>query len=175
MKGLVHIYTGDGKGKTSAAIGLGIRACGRGRKVLMIQFLKGALTGEIIAIKRLEPDFIIKRGREIKKFTWNMDKKEMEELKKDTISLFSYAEQEVMNGAWDVIILDEIMAAIHSNALTIDQVSGIIRNKTEKTELILTGRNAPEELKVLSDYVSEIKAVKHPADEGVPARIGIES
>jgi cob(I)alamin adenosyltransferase len=78
MNGLVHIYTGNGKGKTSAAVGLGARACGRGLKVLMVQFLKGTETGEMFTIKKLEPDFVLYRGTPLKKFTWEMSCEELE-------------------------------------------------------------------------------------------------
>lgn len=174
MKGLVHIYTGDGKGKTTASIGQGIRAYGRGFKVLMVQFLKGAKTGEMITLEKLAPDFALRRGKEVKKFTWQMTKEELEELKKDQQEMFKYAIDEITSNKWDLVILDEIIGAVSSNVIALKEVAELVKNKPDNLELILTGRNAPQELIELADYVSEIKAVKHPMEKGIPARKGIE-
>lgn len=174
MAGLVHIYTGDGKGKTTAAIGLGIRACGRGMKVLMVQFLKGSQTGEMLTIEKLKPDFELYRHKEIGKFSWNMTQEELEEMKKNIENLLQYAVKEAMSGRRDLIILDEIMATITSGFIVMDEVLSFIKNKPSGLELVMTGRNAPPEMIQLADYVSEIKAVKHPLVMGIPAREGIE-
>jgi cob(I)alamin adenosyltransferase len=174
MAGLVHIYTGDGKGKTTAAIGLGIRACGRGKKVLLVQFLKGVQTGELFTIEKLKPDFEYYRNEENKKFTWNMNQEELEKMKENVESMFQYAAKEAMTGRRDLIILDEIMAAITSGFIAPDKVIDFVKNKPSQLELVMTGRNAPPELIQLADYVSEIKAVKHPFSMGTAAREGIE-
>jgi cob(I)alamin adenosyltransferase len=174
MAGLVHIYTGDGKGKTTAAIGLGIRACGRGKKVLLVQFLKGAQTGEIFTIEKLKPDFEYYRNEEIKKFLWNMSQEELEEMKENVEDMFQYAVKEAMTGRRDLIILDEIMASITSGFIAPDEVINFVKSKPAELELVMTGRNAPPELIQLADYVSEIKAVKHPLAMGITAREGIE-
>jgi len=174
MQGLVHIYTGDGKGKTTAAVGLGIRACGRGLRVLMVQFLKGSPTGEVKTIEKLNPGFVIHRGNEIKKFTWEMSMEELEEAKRVQQEIFNYAGSAASSNAWDMIILDEIMAAVAADMVSIADVAGFIKSKPCDLEVVLTGRNAPNELIQLADYVSEIKAVKHPMDKGIPAREGIE-
>ena len=175
MKGLVHIYTGNGKGKTTAAIGLGIRACGRGLRVLMVQFLKGAETGEVHTLKKLEPDFLLYRSTEIKKFTWNMTAGELRQTADIQQNIFKYAYDAAMSGSWDMVILDEVMGALDSRMLQLKDVEKLIEEKPEGLELILTGRNAPAELVGLADYVSEIKAVKHPMEKGIPARTGIEN
>lgn len=174
MKGLVHIYTGEGKGKTTAAIGLGIRAYGRGFKVLMVQFLKGMETGEKIVIDALAPDFTLYRGKEIKKFTWNMNEEELAELKKDMQDTVRYAADAASTGHWDMLILDEILGCISGGFVALQEVVDLIKGKPEKLEIVLTGRNASKELIELADYVSEIKAVKHPFEKGVQARKGIE-
>lgn len=174
MKGLVHIYTGDGKGKTTAALGLGMRAYGRGLKVLLIQFLKGAFTGEIETIKKLEPGFMIYRGEEIKKFTCDMNEKELEEAKKVQMRILKFALDEMIKNKWDVIILDEIMAAISCEMVRLKDVEELVKSKPENLEIVMTGRDAPKELIELSDYVSEIKAIKHPMDNGTKARKGVE-
>lgn len=174
MKGLVHIYTGNGKGKTTAAIGLGIRACGRGLKVLMVQFLKSAETGEMFAIKRLEPDFTLFRGTESRKFTWNMDEKELDEVKKEQKEIFDFAVSSACSGQLDLLILDEVLTVVNMKMIALEDVVDFLKSRPEKLEVALTGRNAPEELVMLADYVSNIGAVKHPMDKGVKARKGIE-
>jgi len=173
--GLVHIYTGEGKGKTTAAIGLGIRACGRGLKVLMAQFLKGTETGEIPALKRLEPGFTLYRADcSFSKFTWEMSPEELKKAGEIQNGIFQYMKKAAFSGEWDVIILDEIMAAVNQKFLSKDEVIEFIRNKPDNVELVLTGRDAPAEFIELADYVSEISAVKHPMDKGIFAREGIE-
>lgn len=175
MKGLVHIYTGDGKGKTTAAVGLGIRAYGRGFKVLMVQFLKGWETGEIKTLKMLEPGFVLYRGKEVLKFTWEMNEEELAQTRKIQQDIFDYAVDEAKSGSWDMVILDEIMGAVSSSMVDLPDVIKFVKNKPEKVELIMTGRYAPAELIDLADYVSDIRPVKHPMEKGIPARKGIES
>lgn len=175
MKGLIHIYTGDGKGKTTAAVGLGIRAYGRGFKVLMVQFLKGADTGEIYTLKKLEPEFLLYRGKEIKKFTWNMNEAELKETARVQQDIFNYAVDAARSGGWDLVILDEILGAVGAGMVDKKEVIKFIDEKPDNFELVLTGRNAPAELVERADYVSEIKAVKHPMEKGIPARKGIEN
>lgn len=174
MKGLVHIYTGDGKGKTTAAIGLGVRAYGRGFKVLMVQFLKGGETGEMFVIEKLGPRFTLKRGSEFTKFVKNMNAQELEKVGKEQEELFNFSVRSAVSGEWDFVILDEIMAAIFAGMVKVQDVAGLLKNKPEQLELVLTGRNAPVELIELADYVSDIKAVKHPMNKGTTARIGVE-
>ena len=174
MKGLIHIYTGDGKGKTTAAIGLGVRACGRGMKVMMAQFLKSAPTGEVYSLKSLEPDFVLCRGTGSKKFTWQMDESEKVQAAAEQQAIFNYAVNAAQNGECDLLILDEVLGAITTGMIEKEQLVSFIRNKPDKLELVLTGRNADPELIGLADYVSEIMAVKHPAEKGIHARKGIE-
>lgn len=174
MTGLVHIYTGDGKGKTTAALGLGLRACGRGMKVLMVQFLKGAPTGEMYSLKALEPGFVLRRGTETKKFTWEMNAEEKAQTAAEQRCIFNDTIRMVSGNEWDLLILDEALGAISSGMLDKNAVIAFIKGKPEKLELVLTGRGATPELIELADYVSEIKAVKHPVDRGVNGRKGIE-
>jgi cob(I)alamin adenosyltransferase len=174
MQGLVHIYTGDGKGKTTAAIGLGIRALGRGMKVLMIQFLKGSNTGEILILENLKPDFQLYRHKELHKFTNQMNSDELAVCRDEIRSSFQYAIDAARSGIWNLIILDEIMATISIGAISTGEAVSLIENKPEELELVLTGRNAPDELIQRADYVSEIHAVKHPMNRGIKARKGIE-
>lgn len=172
MKGLVHIYTGNGKGKTTAAIGLGVRAVGSGMKVLMVQFLKGRSSGEENSIEKLKPNFELHKTKQIDKFTWQLTPQEKEQMQETTKHLFDYALNQAQSK--DLIILDEIMAAITTGLIDVNQISDFIKNKPAQLELVLTGRNAPKELIELADYVSEINAVKHPMSKGIQARKGIE-
>ncbi len=174
MKGLVHIYTGDGKGKTTAVLGLGVRACGWGLKVLMVQFLKGAPTGEMYSLEVLEPGFTLHRGIETKKFTWEMNNDEKAQIAAEQRRIFEYAVGAAARGKVNLLILDEALGAISSGMLDKDTVIKFIKDKPESLELVLTGRGAAPELVELADYVSEIQAVKHPAEKGVKARKGIE-
>lgn len=174
MKGLVHIYTGDGKGKTTAAVGLGVRACGRGLKVLMVQFLKGAPTGEMYSLKALEPGFELYRGTETKKFTWEMNTEEKTRTTEEQSGIFEFAVSTAVGGKCDLLILDEALGAISSGMLDKEAVMEFIKGKPENLELVLTGRGATPELIELADYISEIRAVKHPAEKGVNGRKGIE-
>lgn len=173
-KGLVHIYTGDGKGKTTAAVGLGIRACGSGMKVLLVQFLKSRDTGELEIIKRLAPDFKHMRGYSSGKFSWNMTPEELEKTASETSKMFSGVAEIVKSGEYGLVILDEIMGAMALNFLPVETVLDLVRSRPQEVELVLTGRNAPEVLVEAADYVSEIKAVKHPYEKGVASRKGIE-
>ena len=174
MQGLIHIYTGNGKGKTSAAVGLGMRAYGRGLKVLMVQFLKGAETGEIFTIEKLGSGFLLQRGKEVKKFTWNMNEEELNDLKQSMSELFKASVESASKSECDVLIWDELLGAISTGLIEINEVISFLKNKPEGLEVIMTGRNAPKELVDISHYVSEINAAKHPFDKGIKARMGIE-
>ncbi|MCX8131202.1 MAG: cob(I)yrinic acid a,c-diamide adenosyltransferase [Clostridia bacterium] len=173
-KGYVHIYTGDGKGKTTAAVGLGFRAYGRGFRVLLVQFLKNEPTGEIMAIEKLDSRFRYFRTKKVKGFFFSMNEEQKQELKKSEQEAWEYAAKAVMSSKWDMVILDEVIGSINNKLVDLVAVKDLIKSKPEGIELVLTGRNAPEELKQLADYVSEIKAVKHVFSRGIPAREGIE-
>ena len=173
-KGLVQVYTGDGKGKTTAAIGQGIRAFGRGKNVYMVQFLKSSETGELTTLKKLEPGFRIFRIEKKRGFIWNLSTEEKEELKDDIAKALVFVRDTFRSNCCDVMILDEIMAVLGNELVSIDNVLDIIKSKPENVELILTGRNAPEEIIEVADYVSQIDCVKHPYQKGIAAREGIE-
>ena len=166
---MIHVYTGDGKGKTTAAVGLCCRAAGVGKRVLFAQFLKGRPTGEVAALESLGVA-VWRTG--VQKFVPFMTEEERADCKLQQISLFELA-QGVM-GQYDVVVLDEIIGAVTLGLIPLESVIELIKRQPEQTELILTGRDAPEELTRLADYVSDIRAVKHPYDAGVPAREGIE-
>lgn len=173
-QGYIQIYTGDGKGKTTAALGLGLRAAGRGLKVVMVQFLKGTFTGELESVKKLSPYFKIIRLAETQKFFWNMNEEEKQALAHKTQEQWNELCLFVQKNSCDVLILDEIMGAIHGKLVSAEQVCRVLETKPPGMEIVLTGRNVPEEIARMADLITEMKAVKHYMDAGVPARDGIE-
>jgi cob(I)alamin adenosyltransferase len=173
-KGLVHIYTGDGKGKTTAAVGLAVRAFGSGLRVLFAQFLKGRESGEIKILRELEPGFRVCRSGFAGKFTWQMDESEFSEAKKEQNSFLDVVIAEAFSGKWDMLILDEILVAVNVGIIDKCRVERLVKEKPEDLELVMTGRSAPESLIQMAAYVSEIRAVKHPYEKGIGARKGIE-
>ena len=188
-QGLVQVYTGDGKGKTTAALGLGLRASGHGFAVEMVQFLKGTgYTGELEAVKKIDNFTINQFGKscphleEIKSgrmactacgdcFVNDNNWQEHEEF---VIAAHQYSQRILAAGTADIVILDEINNALSYDFLTTAQVLTLIDQKNPKTELILTGRGLPNKILTKADLVSEIKQVKHPFEEGISSRRGIE-
>jgi cob(I)alamin adenosyltransferase len=167
--GLVHIYTGEGKGKTTAALGLAVRAKGAGLRVLVVQFLKGRDTGELASLKKLDIPVI---RTEVKKFIPYMTAQEKEACQNEQETCLSRARKEAPG--FDLVVLDEIFGALFMHMVTLEDVLALVKDRPRGTELVLTGRDAPAELLALADYVSDIRAVKHPYDAGVAARRGIE-
>jgi cob(I)alamin adenosyltransferase len=172
-RGLIQVYTGDGKGKTTASIGLGIRAVGRGFKVYMVQFLKGTDTGELHTLKNIE-NFKVFRFQSTEKFFWSLNEEEKKILAEDMKKAYEFVVDVLQNKKCDILILDEIMAAIHSKMYTVEDVLKLIDMKPTEMELVLTGRSAPQEIIEKADLVTEMKAIKHPFEKGIPARYGIE-
>ena len=169
--GLVQVYTGDGKGKTTAALGLALRAWGRGLKVCMIQFMKkGEDYGEILAIRKLEGIDLYQFGSE-RLITRSSIHQEDIELAHRALTL---AEGAMASGEYDVIILDEINVAMFFGLVSPDEVLTVLRNRKKDVEIIMTGRNAPLEIIEEADLVTRMVAEKHPYDKGVIARAGIE-
>jgi cob(I)alamin adenosyltransferase len=170
-KGLTQVYTGDGKGKTSAAFGLALRAIGRGLKVYVIQFIKGGFDyGELYVVKLL-PNFKMEAFGRGKFVTEVPPTKEDVKLAKEALKL---ASEVVSGGEYDVVILDEINVALSLKLIGVNEVTDMIRNKPEHVELVLTGRDAPPEVVELADLVTEMKEVKHPYTRGARSRRGIE-
>ncbi len=174
MKGLVHIYTGDGKGKTTAALGLCIRASGSDKRILFVQFLKASKTGELKILSQLHNVKVYRPEAKVKGFVWELNENEKLIMCKSIETAYNTIVEELQSGIWDIVVLDEIIGCIKNGFISDEQIIELIRNKPEAVELILTGRNAPERLIELADYVSEIKAVKHPYQSGIPARKGVE-
>ena len=174
LKGLVQIYTGNGKGKTTAALGQGFRSAGRGLKVYMIQFLKSADSGELHSAEKLEDAFKIFRFESKRDFFWKLNDEQKNELKKEIGQAFDFAKAVMERKECDVLILDEIMGTVNNKLIEEQELCNFIKNKHPSIELIMTGRNAPESVIALADYVSEINAMKHPMEQGIAAREGIE-
>jgi cob(I)alamin adenosyltransferase len=172
---MLYIFTGDGKGKTTAALGTAMRATGEGRRVLMVQFIKGPWkSGEDEAHKNLAPHFkLVKMGLGFVGILGDtLPRSAHERAAQDALA---YAAGEAAGGAWDIIILDEIHNALHLRLIALEKVLDFIRNAAGKTEhIILTGRDAPRELIDMADLVTEMRDIKHPYDKGFKAKRGLE-
>ena len=173
-KGYVQVYTGNGKGKTTAAVGQAVRSVGNGLKVYMLQFLKTGETGELEIAKLIGDKFQIFRFQTQEGFFWNLNDEEKAILKTEVNTAYDFAMEVVKNAKCDVFILDEIMGILSNKLLTEEQVIDLIDNKPINMELILTGRNAPKSIIDKSDLVTNMEKVKHYIDNGVYAREGIE-
>jgi len=185
-RGMVEIFYGDGRGKTSAAVGTATRAAGHGLNVALIQFLKGGeFTGEFTAMRRL--------GIEVHQFgpggpSHSFDKQVKEGIRKLISTYFKYRESDkdcsvkglklaawmAASGRYDVVVLDEINTALNFKHIKANDIIKLIKGKHEKTELILTGFKPPQKILKMADLVTEMKKVKHPYDKGTLARWGID-
>ena len=176
-KGIVQVYTGDGKGKTTAALGLALRAIGQGFKVYMIQFLKSPkLSSGEYKIKNIFGDnFELNRLNtpwwSLKSFKNDDHIMRMKEILKEEIIKLKGI---ISSGKYNLIILDEINICLFYGLIDLEEVIEIIKNKPKDVELVLTGRYAPEELKEIADLVTEMRLIKHPFSQGLKARKGIE-
>lgn len=173
-KGYIQIYTGNGKGKTTAALGLALRAVGRECKVYMVQFLKSFETGELLAAPRLEPYFKIFRFERKRNFFWLLNDDEKAELKQEVGQAVEFVKGVVRRNECDILILDEILGALRNGLVDLNELLGILTMKPEGMEVIITGRAAPPELVELADLVTEMREVKHYYQKGVEGRAGIE-
>lgn len=171
MDGLIHIYCGDGKGKTTCALGLGVRACGCAKRVLLAQFLKADDTGERKSLSKLQGFFLLAVPKTVK-FTFRMTEEEKTEAAQRCRDIMREAASQ--SGNFDMLILDEVFGAIQSGVLEEEELLEFLRNKPKQLELVLTGRNPSPAVQELADYITEMKKIKHPYEKGIPARRGIE-
>lgn len=170
MKGYIQVYTGNGKGKTTAALGLALRATGAGKKVFIAQFVKGRKYSETEALKKYLPHVAIKqygRGcfivREPEKEDIKAAQRGLEEVRKI-----------ISEGKYDMVVLDEANIAIHYKLYTVNELIDVLDNRKEETEIIITGRYAPQILIEKADLVTEMKEIKHYYSSGIQAREGFE-
>lgn len=172
--GLVHIYCGEGKGKTTCSVGLSVRACGYGLHVLFMQFLKSGDSSELKVLKSL-PGIDVLGTKPIKKFSFQMTEEEKAETRRINAEQFADMVKMLENDHYDMLVLDEVLGAIEAGLLDDQLIVNFLKNRPEQLEVVMTGRYPTEELEELADYVSRIDKVKHPYDKGIPARAGIEA
>ena len=172
--GLTIVYTGKGKGKTTAALGLALRATGYDKKICMIQFIKGSWHyGEMDSTKKLEPGFeMVAVG---KGFVGIIDdkspKEDHEKVAKEAIKI---SNEKIQSGKYDIVILDEINYAVNLNLISVDDVLKLVKAKPDDIDLVLTGNYAKEEVVEIADLVTEMKEIKHPFQKGIKAKKGID-
>lgn len=171
--GLIHIYYGDGKGKTTTGMGLITRAAGYGYRVLLYQFMKNNKTSERKILEQVE-NITIVDGLEQEKFSFQMTPEEKAERREFYGKQFKKITEMAVSEDYDVLFMDETIYTISAGLLDENLVLEFLRTKPEKLEVILTGNYPDERLLELADYVSEIRKVKHPFDRGQRARLGIE-
>jgi cob(I)alamin adenosyltransferase len=166
---MIHLYTGEGKGKTTAAMGLAIRAAGRGRKIVIVQFLKGRDSGELFSLG-LVPNITVIRNLQAKGFFHSVPEEVRQKITEENNDNIKKA----LAMPYDLIVLDEVCAAYDLETVDRNAVDDLLRNFSPEKELVLTGRNPPQHFLEAADYVSQIHSLKHPFERGVPAREGIE-
>ena len=168
-----HIYYGDGKGKTTAAIGLAGRAAGSKMKVLFVQFLKTEFSGERHILSHTENVTLTFCPLELK-FTFDMDDKEKAQAAKIFKGIFDNAVTTALTEKYDMVVLDEVFEAINAHMLSESEVYEFITNAPSSMEIVMTGHNPPQKFMDCADYITEFKKIKHPYDRGITGRIGIE-
>ena len=170
MMGYIHVYTGDGKGKTTAAFGLALRAVGAGHKVFIAQFVKGMKYHELTAIERLSADITVKQyGRDC----FIKQEPRMEDIRAAVAGLRD-ARAIMCTNRYNVVILDEANIATYYQLFSADALIDFIRHKPERVELVITGRRADPKIIAAADLVTEMKEIKHYYNKGIGARDGIE-
>lgn len=169
-KGFIHLYCGDGKGKTTAAVGLAVRHIGAGGRVLFVQFLKDGTSSEIPVLKSLGAKTLYDPN--LCGFTFTMTDAQKEECRRKNTEMLKQAAS--MAGDYSLVVLDELMGSVSTGLLGEQEVLSFLREKPECTEVVMTGRNPTEGLRDAADYITEMKKLRHPFSSGVKARRGIE-
>lgn len=173
MSGLIHIYEGDGKGKTSAGVGLAVRCAGSGQKVLYTQFLKDDSSSELKVLGQIANIHLV-HCEESFGFTFAMTPETKDKAKEFYTEHFRRVAKMAREEGCRLLVMDELIATYNLNMVKQDEVLEFLRNKPEELEVVMTGRDPAQELVEAADYVSRIVKIKHPFDQGVPARYGIE-
>ncbi len=174
-QGLVHLYTGNGKGKTTAALGLALRALGRDRKVAVVQFLKrtSVKTGEMVFAEKMDGPLSIQQFG-ASRFATKQEKQAVEESGQTVARGWEVARKLVASDEHDLVVLDEITHVVKNGQVPLEELIEVVKGKARSVELVLTGRYAPPELLEVCDYVTEMREIKHPYHNGVRAREGTE-
>ncbi|MEE3333584.1 MAG: cob(I)yrinic acid a,c-diamide adenosyltransferase [Ruminococcus sp.] len=170
---MVHIYYGDGKGKTTAAIGLACRAAGSRMKVLFVQFLKTEFSGERHTLSHTENISLTFCPLELS-FTYDMDESEKAKAAQLFRRIFDESVTKVFTQKYDMIVLDEVFSAVEADMISESSLYEFVSNAPKNLEIVMTGHNPSEKMLELADYITEMKKIKHPYDKGVQARFGIE-
>lgn len=171
-KGFVQVYTGDGKGKTTASLGLAVRAAGHGLRTVIVQFMKGWIDyGELAGAKMLAPFVAIRQaGRDVFVNRRDPDPEDVRLAREG----WEYAKGVIRGKEADIVVLDEVNCALDYGLLPLGEVLEVVRTKPDGLELVLTGRGAPPEIVAAADLVTEMRDVKHYYNAGIDARAGIE-
>lgn len=172
-QGLVHIYCGNGKGKTTAAMGLALRALGQGNQVVIVQFLKKRATGEIKILEQMERIHLF-RGKAGDHFTSAMTPEEKKSTKEIHEKNFASAQQLIASGKCDILVLDEILDAVAKDMFEEERLCSFLKHRPSSLEVILTGREASSAVRKYADYITRMEKERHPFDRGISAREGIE-
>ena len=170
---MLHIYYGSGKGKTTAAVGLTVRANGSGMKTAFLQFLKNGSSSEINVLKSLNDCFVL-CCRECNKFSFQMSDAEKEAVKSAHNAMLNRTEKLINKGEAELLVLDELLDAYNKELIDTELADRFVRTYSKRVEIIITGRAPSAEWLELADYVTEMNAVKHPYNNGITARKGIE-
>ncbi|MBQ6387579.1 MAG: cob(I)yrinic acid a,c-diamide adenosyltransferase [Ruminococcus sp.] len=170
---MIHAYYGDGKGKSTAAAGMALRAAGNHMRVMFVQFMKTENSGERVALQRFDNVTLSSCPLELK-YTYNMDEHERQQVSVMFRGIFDRSVSMTLSDRYDMIILDEVFDVIHEGMLAGSAVFEFISNAPNSLEIVMTGRKPPQRFIDAADYVTEFKKIKHPFDHGVAARIGIE-
>jgi len=172
MRGLIHLYCGDGKGKTTASVGLAVRAAGAGRRVLFVQFFKDGSSSELDVLRGIK-NIEVRVCPTHYGFVWNMDEATFARAREGYTRLLRGALDAAKDGC-GLLVLDEAVSACNCGAIPEREILDFIACRPEGLELVLTGRNPSEALMEAADYITEMQKVRHPYDKGVKARLGVE-
>lgn len=170
---MVHLYCGDGKGKTTAAVGLAVRAAGDGFRVIFAQFMKASESGEINVLNSLE-NVEVMRAEAQDKFTFNMNEEERRMAAEENARLLHRAETAAEEVKPFLVVLDEVVEAVYNDMITDEELREFIEKNREKYEIVITGGTPEVWMIDLADYVTDLQKIKHPFDNGQEARKGIE-
>jgi len=170
---LLHIYCGAGKGKTTAATGLAVRAAGSSMRVLFARFLKNEFSGELKILDQI-PEIEVLHLEKSYGFFKTLSEKEQEEVREMYGRLWNSIQRKISTGDYDMLVIDEFMAAYRYGLIPNEEAVQFLKDRPDNLEVVLTGRDPSDELLELADYISEIKMVRHPFEKGIRARKGIE-